>query len=74
MLDQILPLATVSDKMPLTLLQSTLTLAYFHVLLAASITEEGKLDREYVLLQKEPRYLSSVRNVQYFTLYTPRQN
>lgn len=64
MLDQILPLATVSDKMPLTLLQSTLTLAYFHALLAASITEEGKLDQEYVLLQKEPCYLSSVRNVQ----------
>lgn len=44
MLDHILPLATVSDKMPLTLLQSTLTLAYFHVLQAASITENGKLD------------------------------
>lgn len=37
-LEHILPLATVSDKMPLTLLPSTLTLAYFHVLQAACVT------------------------------------
>ena len=64
MLDHILPLAMLSDKMPLTLLQSTLTLAYSHVLQAASITEEGKLDPGYVLLQKELHYLSSVRKIQ----------
>lgn len=63
-LDHILPLAIVSDKMPLTLLQSTLTLAYFHVLQTASITEQGKLDLGYVLLQKELHYLSSARKVQ----------
>lgn len=62
-LDHILPLAKVSDKMSLTLLQSTLTLAYFHLLQAASITREGKLDPGYVLLQKELHYLSLVRKV-----------
>lgn len=43
-LDHILPLAMVSDEMPLTLFPSTLTLAYFHVLQAACVTKEGKLD------------------------------
>lgn len=63
MLDHILPLAMVSDKTLLTLLLSTLTLAYFHVLQAASVTKEGKLDLGYVLLQRDLHYLLSVRQV-----------